>query len=324
MGAGLALAALAAPLIADAGDAPVVAPGWTRSLAAAPAPSSEMTPFVLLPLRDGTALVRNGEGGTSIRGAQGLNDGYVLVTDFFDGAWMGRSYYVVDAHTGAFLWSDTDFNVVDVTPETIAISPYPSMLPWGSAGYVVRRRLPDGAVLSTQTHDLPRSIDDTTRGYLARSTAATYVTAMGGSVFRFRRGTNRDPQRIFSGATDVYTLGNAAFIFVRSGIGSATVYLDRPSGRDTFATRLLGKQGGYISEPAAADWSTWIGRAGHVGGLIAVNDGVAVRLYDELGSAAMVVKSPCKSPYLTATRSVLFVVCAPKGSPVTVAGYARH
>ena len=92
-------------------------------------------------------------------GARRLNDDYVMVMNVFDGAWLGEAYSVVDAHTGAFLWTVTDCDVIDVSPTTVSITPYPSMLPWASTGTVSRRRLSDGKVLSTEHYTPPRGGD---------------------------------------------------------------------------------------------------------------------------------------------------------------------
>lgn len=90
-----------------------------------------------------------------IRDARALNGRFALVDNFFDGAWMGDSYYVVDSWTGAFNWSQTDFRVLAVTSTTITIAPYPSMLPWASTGTVVERRLSDGKTVHEYAYPPP-------------------------------------------------------------------------------------------------------------------------------------------------------------------------
>jgi hypothetical protein len=281
----------------------------------------------VLSARDGHLIARSvaklATGPPSIRGARPLNDGYVLVTNFFDGAWMGESYYVVDAHTGAFLWSQTDFDVVAVTPATIAITPYPSMLPWGPPGYVETRRLSDGKLVAFITYAIPQSADSG-RGRLALSRVAAYVTRMDGALFRFRRAETGAPQPVLPGiSVSAEVLGGAAFIFGRERMGPGVVYLDRPSSGGAFATKPLGRYTGDMSVRAVNVSYSTAEAAAHVGDRLAINDRGIVRLYDEFGSVEMAVKTSCPHPYVTATRSVLFAVCAPLRSPVTLSGFTR-
>ncbi|MDP9024654.1 MAG: hypothetical protein M3N13_04660 [Candidatus Eremiobacteraeota bacterium] len=284
----------------------------------------------ILRARDGTVLaqraVKLATGIPTFRGARPLNDGYVLVKNFFDGAWMGDSYFVVDARTGAFLWSETDFDVVDVTPMTIAITPYPSMLPWGTAGSIVRRSLADGATVDSQTYALPKGTD-TVRGKLVMSRAATYVTTMDDTLFRFRRGDTRDPQTLHRGSRLVtVTLGSAAFILVDAANGqNRAVYLDRPADHGAFVMRTLGQHVGRVGvrTPERTDVYVDLGDAVRLGDRVAVPENDVVRLYDEFGAIEMTAKSVCMNPQLAATRTTLFMKCSQPGQRVFLAAFAR-
>ncbi|HEY0383425.1 MAG TPA: hypothetical protein VGC72_14620 [Candidatus Elarobacter sp.] len=263
----------------------------------------------------------------SIRGARPLNAGYVLVTNFFDGAWMGQAYYVVDARTGAFLWSETDCDVVEVTPTTISVTPYPSMLPWGPSGEVVRRRLSDGAKLHSETYAPPKDADPDRRGNLVMTGAAAYVTTNGGTLFRFRRGDTRHPQQLWNGQRlTTVTLGNSAFILTSEpSERDGGLYLDRPSAHGTFATRALGRHQGYlgIRSPGSSEPGVDMREAVRLGNRIAVPDGDVVRLYDEFGAIEMAVTSACTNPQLATSRTTLFVRCGKHGEPASLTAFAR-
>jgi outer membrane protein assembly factor BamB len=409
----LVLAAFALPLPARAADAPVRLPRWTRPLAPE---ASYRTVAVLLPLADGSVLVRNGTdvfatdargvtrwsmpnvtaavtdgsavvfgrsnvvfavrsrdagvlwkrpcaeppylvavadrvvtvcGGistvfrardgsvlarhtvaistspASIQAARRLTDRYLLVTNFFDGAWMGEAYYVVDARTGAFLWSLTDSDFFDTTTTTVDVSQYPSMLPSQAVGTVQRRHLADGVVVSTEHYDTPNGSNLEVRGLVTTSRAATYVLNMETGLFRFRRGETRDPQSLVNGArASPLTLGSAAFIFPDQA-QSGLLYLDRPSARGIFSTRLIGQYSGSVTAYAADASHTDSNHAVRLGDRLAVADGGVIRLYDEFGRVEMSAKSPCALPEVATTRTMLFMRCAQLRSPGILAGFER-
>jgi PQQ-like domain len=261
--------------------------------------------------------------------ARALTARYVLVANAFDGAWMGDEYAVVDARSGAFVWSQTDFRVVGVTPTAVSITPYPSMLPWTAAGTVVRRRLSDGAPLATMTYALPDSADNE-RGDLVFSSAAAYVTSSNRAVYRFRRGDTREPHLLVDAPGDVpVTLGAAAFVAGRAENRWSVVSLDRPSRAGRFETRVLGRfprgfTGGFTSE-------VWGDRfAVRVGARVALAAYGFVWLYDEFGKQELAAESPCDGPLqVIANRAMLFTLCmrpaldATPASPARLAAYAR-
>jgi PQQ-like domain len=283
----------------------------------------------VLRARDGTVLaqhaVKLSTSPASLQGARPLNDGYVLVTNFFDGAWMGHAYYVVDAHTGAFLWSETDFDVVDVSPSTISITPYPSMLPWGNAGYVRTRRLADGSTVASQTYDVSVS-SDPSRGHTAFTRSAAYVMTFDGAVFRFPRGREHDRQNpIQHNGEFLTTLGDAAFIFVRSARLEGTVFVDRPSRDGTYETRPIGQWAGFVTGQPPEFPQTTAGPAIAVTGGLAVAEAGSVRLYDASGSVQLDAHSSCtrSSPQVAATQTMVFVLCTPYGSPEKLMAFSR-
>jgi hypothetical protein len=249
------------------------------------------------------------------KGARPINDDYVLVTNFFNGAWMGYDYNVVDVHTGAFLWDETDFDIVDVTATTIAITPAYSMLPWGKTGLVERRRLADGRTLSDRTYSAPRADDVAGGGRLTFSRAAGYVATADG-VYRYVRGDASLRQHVLDGfAPSVVTLGSAAFIAVDAGNGrwgTGTLYIDRPASEGSFVTRRLGT------------YNTWGGApAVRIGDRIAVTDGHVIRLYDESGTVELTVAVTCLDANAAATHDMLFTLCTPQGMPTTLAAFRR-
>jgi len=278
---------------------------------------------------DGAVLARrkpNTLMGQSFAGARPLNDDYVLVTTDFDGAWLGSAFYVVDAHTGAFLWQQTDFAVVDVTATTIAITPFPSMLPWGSPGVIVRRRLVDGVKVGSRTYDFPVDREANGRGSLALSRAAAYVITSEGAAFRYARGDVRHGQRLPVRVAVAKPLGSAGFLFAEneaSGTASTgSVYLDRPGADGAFALHRLGSYGGGLTFRDPRHSSPVQSDAVEVAGRLAIADEPLVRLYDEFGTVDMVVRSSCTEPQLAATRAMLFVSCLNWDSPGTLAAYA--
>lgn len=284
----------------------------------------------VLRARDGAVLARRAAridtSPPALRGARPLNDGYVLVMNTFDGAWLGEAYYVVDARTGAFLWSQTDCDVVDVTRTTIALVPYPSMLPWGSTGEVVRRRLSDGAKLDTQTYAPPKEADPDRRGNLVMSRTAAYV-AVNGTLFRLRRGHPSQPQRLRSAQRlTTLTLGDAAFILTQDPMRrDGDLYLDRPSGRGGFVTRALGRYIGYVSirGPGSSEHYVAPSEAVHLGDRIAIPYNDVVRLYDQFGKIEMTAKSRCTRPQLAATRTTFFMRCGEPGKAVSLTAFPR-
>jgi hypothetical protein len=288
----------------------------------------------VLRARDGRVLARHAvktvTGPTQLSGARSLNDDYVLVANFFDGAWMGYGYYVVDAHTGAFLWSETDCDVVAVTSTTISLTPYPSMLPWANAGVVQTRRLADGSVVDTRTYAVPADAD-ATRGHLAETPSATYVVTWNGALFRFpgRRVSGRQTV-MRSGAQYVITSGEAAFVFVEDriapGPSRGVMYVDRPSRGGTFETRQIGSYTGALTRQSLlfGDPAAYAGVVVPSG--IAVAEADSVALYDTSGSRKLVAPRSCTgtAPVVAATRTMLFVRCAPRGLPATLTAFARR
>jgi hypothetical protein len=255
--------------------------------------------------------------------ARALTARYVLVANAFAGAWMGQEYAVVDARSGAFVWSQTDFRVLGVTPTAVSIAPYPSMLPWAPAGTVVRRRLSDGTPLATMTYALPNAADDE-RGDVALSSAAAYVTTLPGAVYRFGREDARQPHRLVDASGDVpATLGAAAFVADRAENRWAVVSLDRPSHDGRFVTRVLGRFPRGITGSFTGE--TWGDRyAVRVGTRVALAAYGFVWLYDEFGTQELAVKSPCAGPLqVIANRAMLFTLCMRPAMAVTAASRAR-
>ncbi len=285
----------------------------------------------VLRARDGSVLARHAIklriGPVDLRGARALNADYVMAMTIIDGAWLGELYSIVDAHTGAFLWSQSDFSVIDVTPTTISISPYPSMLPWATTGTLVRRRLADGATLATESHTPPPGSDGNGRGFLARTRAATYVSTNIGRLFRFRPGSPKpdDLLSVPNAAITVVPLGETAFVFEDHGPNTeGAVYVDRPTSAGGFAMRALDRHAGPLSlrssNESYRDVTT--GDAVVFGNRIAFIENQLVRVYDESGVLEMTAASPCTHPQLAATRSMIFIRCEYAG-PHALAAYAR-
>ena len=283
----------------------------------------------VLRARDGSVVARHAVSVSPsppmLSGARRLTDRYVLVTNFFDGAWMGHSFNVVDARTGTFLWSETDADFFNITPTTVDVSPYPSMLPWAAAGIVVRRRLVDGAKLRSQEYATPQSSDEGVRGRVTLSRAATYVQNFNTGLFRFGLGDTRAPQTVLAGGhASAITLGSGAFVFNDVAMTSpgGPLYIDRPMNRGGFETRTIGRFSGQVSVQNTDAWPPETDVAVHVGGRLAIPDNGLIRFYDEFGSVELTVKSPCRVPLLAATSTMVFMRCPEYGSPGTLAGFA--
>ena len=258
------------------------------------------------------------------RGARPLNDGYVLVMNVFDGGWLGEAYTVVDAHTGAFLWSQFDCDVVDVAPTTISLAPYPSMKPWASTGTVQRRRLADGTVLSTDLYAPPRAGDTEDRGTLVFSQAAAYVSTLSQTTYRFRRGTRTPELLPVRDIGRTVALGQSAYLFDGEALHDGAFFLDRPAGGG-FALRPMGHHAGAVgvmsplnAESYVTGWS-----AVRLGDRVAVPDGGVLRLYDDLGRVEMSVELPCPVPALAISRTTLFVQCALPRTSGALLAFAR-
>jgi PQQ-like domain len=286
----------------------------------------------ILRAHDGSVLARHAINvrisPVDLRGARALNADYVMAMSIIDGAWLGELYSIVDAHTGAFLWSQSDFSVIDVTPTTISISPYPSMLPWATTGTLVRRRLADGTTLATESYTPPSGSDGNGRGFLVRTRAATYVSTNVGKLFRFRPGSP-NPDGLLSvpsgSMITVVPLGETAFIFDDKGPNhEGAVYVDRPTSAGGFAMRALGRHAGPLSlrSPQESYRDVTTGDAVVFGDRIAFIENQLVRVYDESGTLEMTAASPCTLPQLAATRSTIFIRCAYAGLHA-LAAYAR-
>jgi hypothetical protein len=272
-------------------------------------------------LLQGTATLSTGP--AAIRRGWALNDRFALVDKSFDGAWMGDSYYVVDSRSGEFVWSQTDFRILDVTATTITITPFRSMLPWGRPGTVVQRRLADGAKLDERTYRLPAGAEGNGRGNVSISRAATYVSTDGGPLFRFRRPDGSAPVRLFGVGTEVAdVLGSAAFVSVGTTTGQSEILLDRPSAQGGFVTRSLGLFRGPIA--SGADDGRYGNVAVRLGDHVAAAAGGFVMLYDEFGRAALAAQNPCiGTRHVLASHAALFVLCEPGDqSAPTLAAYS--
>lgn len=170
-----------------------------------------------------------------------LNADYAVVVTTFDGAWLGSSYHVVDAHTGAILWAMTDTYFFDVSPTEVSVAPYPSMLPWSETGTVQRRRLSDGKVLWTDRYAPPREGDTEGRGTLTVTAVAAYVTTSEAS-YRFARGARTPTPLELPLVQHVEVLGNSAFVF--AGVS--------PGGKaPSTSTGLTGMDSRYASSEAS-------------------------------------------------------------------------
>jgi hypothetical protein len=283
----------------------------------------------VLRARDGTVLATRRPtirmSPPHLDGARRLNADYVFVSNHFDGAWMGSDYYVVDAHTGAFLWDETDCDVIDVTATTVAITPVPSMLPWGKTGLVERRRLADGKVMSARTYAAPHADDVAGGGSLVFSGAAAYVTTYGG-VYRFAHGDASPPQRALDGpGTSVVTLGKAAFIVVDRTYGQPEMlYVDRPTSSGSFVTSPLGTFRAGLTVRPLESKVVLNADTVRIGDSVAVADGHVIRLYDDTGRVELTAKVTCNNVLPAATRDVLLALCTQQqGMPMTLAAFHR-
>jgi hypothetical protein len=260
-------------------------------------------------------------------GARALNADYVLVSNHFDGAWMGNDYCVVDAHTGSFLWEQTDSFTFDVTATTVSIAPVPSMLPWGPTGSVERRRLADGKIMSTRSYDAPNADDVAGGGRLFFSHAAAYVATYKG-VYRFAHGDTSRPVRVLDGETaNMVTLGNAAFIAVDAGsarIGTGTLYVDYPASSDSFASRSLGTYSTALAFRPMHIKESLNAAIVPTGDRVAVADGQVIHLYDASGVSELTARDDCNNVLPALTRETLYALCMPQQMrTLTLAAFRR-
>ena len=258
-------------------------------------------------------------------GARSLNDDYVMVAYTFDGAWLGTRFNVVDAHSGAFLWAETDASVLSVSPTALDLTPYPSMLPWASVGTIKRYRLSDGKVLSTQQYAPPPEDDDNGRGSLVLSSAAAYVSTPTMATFRFPLGSHAPELLLKPAPVETLTVGESAFILTgESRPTHGAFYLDRPAG-GRFILRPWGHHAGTVS----AGWPNRDLKGVPGSGAVALGDRIAIpetgvlRLYDALGHVEMTVQRSCENPELALTRTTLFVRCASQGELGSLAAFPR-
>lgn len=282
----------------------------------------------ILDARDGHTVARHDTTLVSspphLVGARSLNADYVLVANFFEGAWMGISDYVVDVRTGAFLWQETDARVLAVGPTTIDLTPLPSTMPWGTAGYVKRVRLSDGKVVGETQYAVPKT-PDSYMGVLTESTAATYVNVHDGNLYRFSHHRTGEPQPLLASehGGDVVTLDDAAFIFTRPRMHEENLFIDRPAG-DGFTTRRLGAGAGSVMTrtDTLSDMATGV-KGARVGDRIVTADRGMLHVYDRTGAETMTmtVASSC-SPLVAGSGGVLLVACSQPGAPNTVTAYA--
>jgi hypothetical protein len=261
-------------------------------------------------------------------GARALNADYILVSNHFDGAWMGNDYIVVDAHTGSFLWDKTDSDVIDVTATTISIAPISSMLPWGRTGLLERRRLDSGKIVSTRAYATPFADEIADfRGRLTFSHAAAYVPTYT-SIYRFTHGDAR-PQRVLDAMdAEIVTLGNTAFIAAGSGpaqSGNASLYIDYPASNSSFATRFLGTYSSMLALRPFLGSDLINAVVVPAGDRVAVADGQVIQLYDASGTVDLTARDDCNNALPVATRDVLYALCMPQRMPtMTLAAFRRR
>jgi PQQ-like domain len=258
--------------------------------------------------------------------ARPLTADYVLVESIVAGGWLGEAYHVVDAHTGAFLWTRTDADFFDVSATAVSLAPYPGMMPWGPTGTVERRRLSDGTLLGTDRYAPPRDGDLEGRGKLAFSHAAAYVNTLNATTYRFSRGS-RTPERLAVPAIGkMLVLGDGAFFIEGTNAGQdGAVYLDRPGERG-FTLRPVGHHAGDISSMPLIDGFVDLdsGPALRIGDRVAVSDGDVLRLYDERGSVEVTVPKLCAWPQLAITATTLYMMCPPPLKPGLLAAFPRR
>jgi len=219
--------------------------------------------------------------------------------------------------------TQTDFEVVDVTATTVSISQVPSMMPWAGTGVVQTLRLIDGGVVGSKTFAIPQKDDPQGKGTVSVSSAATYVTPMSGTSYRFAGGDPAKPQPIRAGWTfDVITLGSAAFLIAAGPEGKpGMLYLDRPSAAGAFAPRSLGEYQGSLAQRGFANTSLQVVDGERIDDRVAIADGPVVRLYDESGAVELSAKVGCDQPQLAGTHDKLFVLCTQPPKPSTLAAF---
>ena len=279
----------------------------------------------ILDARDGRVVARHTIGTTApseLRAARPLNRDFVLVTGHFDGAWMGESYDVVDVRTGAFVVRYTDIDVLDVTPATMTLTQYPSMLPWAPGGFVERIRLADGKKVGEKQYAVPAA--DTSRAQLAQTPAATYVITMDGLLYRYPGRRTTKPERVLPERVRAVTaLGDTAFVLTDGGqVIDGTVYADRPATNGRFATRRLGPYAGVMDVVRPDRGDVVYGYGVRVGDRVAVADHSTVRFYDQLGTVRGTVSSPCSRSTIAATRTDVILACNQPDRSQTISAFA--
>ena len=283
---------------------------------------------LVLRARDGAVLskrVPHFDGTVKFGTAQPLNDDYAMATYWFEGAWVGAQSNIVDAHTGEFLWGETNAVVVGVDPTTISLTPANSTLPWQPVGTIQRFSLSNGRVLSTEHYAVPAEFDDNARGSLVVSDAAAYVEPPTFATFRFPLGT-KTPELLLKGEpAGIVTLGKSAFLLTdKARSNGGPFYLDRPDA-GTFTLRPWGHHAGSVhaespnSDSGDAAWSEAI----RLGNRIAIPDEYILRLYDERGHVEMTVQQLCAQPELALTRTTLFMRCATPDKLGTLTAFPR-
>lgn len=261
-------------------------------------------------------------------GANAIGDGYVAANERFDGAWSGTRTHIVDARTGAYKWSQTDAQIVGATSTTVSLSPLPSMMPWGATGAVAVRRLADGRILRTTFYDVPQT--ESRGGYVALSSAATYVTA-GGSLYRFAlarpSAATLLPGNEAAGlpiASRAVALGASGFIAVPD-VASPMVYasLDRPrpgkaKGLSSFSNRPLGRFASVFSKDGQMTPFLRLGQR-----VVLAGYGYAW-LYDQFGRAEVAAHTACEGQHAVATTTAhLIVLCEDMSHSMVLTSYKR-
>jgi outer membrane protein assembly factor BamB len=262
-----------------------------------------------------------------VRGARSLNDRFAMIANDFDGAWMGTEYAVVDAATGAYDWSETDFAVLGVSSGSILIAPYPGMLPWAPTGTVVRRRLFDGAVLGSRSYQLPPGSDPDGRGFVTVTPAAVYVSTSTYGLYRFPTGTTA-ASKVAEHAQVEAVLGDAAFYAVADDrFSGADLSVERRRGSG-FGDRFIGRYAGLIAAGGDADNVGVAGervavRTGDV--VVAARDG-SVDVLDESGTRILTARNACPGNrrHVITDGNQLYVLCEPvaAGDRVALSAYA--
>ena len=240
-----------------------------------------------------------------IRSARALNDRFALVDNSFGGAWSGEEYYVVDAMSAKFLWSKRNFSVVDVSAETISITPNTSTLPWAPPGTIETLRLIDGKFLKDDVYRVPNGSDTSGRGNLIVSRDATYVAVGDGPVFRFPRGSST-PQRITDAGSVATAIGGAAFINLVEPGGPTALAIDRRASSGRFVLRRLGPSSGIANgDVSEGPWPIVVGR------FAAVAFADHVSLLNQRGDEIARLHTPCShGRRVAATPSTIFVACS--------------